>query len=208
MDLARTKNIYCIGRNYRLHAQELGNKTPSSPMHFLKSPASLRGAKPINGPFADEAFHFEAEIVLIVGAKKKLGSHVLVHESLSGFGLGLDLTRRAVQKKLKEEGLPWAAAKNFKGSAVVLGFCPFSQCKDPGSIDFEFCLNGVCKQRGLSTNMLFSFEIILNYLLQYVDLEENDLIYTGTPEGVGAIRYGDEFRLSSHCLGLDEEGVL
>lgn len=199
--------IYCIGRNYAEHAKELGNAVPTEPVVFLKATAALRplAAGPL--AFPAETFHHEAELVLLVGRAVPLGAPGTTAD-LAAMGLGLDLTRRDVQTALKAKGLPWTTAKSFAGSAVVSAFTPLRQVADPTRIRLSLKVNDELRQEGVSSDMLFPLPRILTYLASLAPLNPGDLIFTGTPPGVGPIRQGDKIRLSSPDLGLDAEGVL
>jgi 2-keto-4-pentenoate hydratase/2-oxohepta-3-ene-1,7-dioic acid hydratase in catechol pathway len=199
-------NIYCIGRNYAEHARELGNEVPSQPVVFLKSFSTLRGLNPVDMAFESEEFDFEAEIVLKVARLAKLGS-TPGSDVIDEVALGLDLTRRAAQSELKSKGHPWTTAKSFKGSAVVSPFTAFPR-NSLQNLRFEFNLNGEPKQSGTPDMMLFSFDKVINFLLTFNDLEPGDLIFTGTPKGVGKIRKGDKFSLCLPKLNLSYEGEL
>lgn len=199
-------NIYCIGRNYANHAKELGNEVPETPVVFIKSFSALRSLASAEMAFASEEFHFEAEIVLKIAKDVPMGSSPGL-SCVNHVALGLDITRRGVQAKLKEKGLPWALAKSFKGSSIVSDFVelPSNPLKE---LNFEFYLNGALKQKGNPEMMLFSFETIINYLASYNDLKEGDLIYTGTPEGVDTIKKNDQFLLKLVNLDKEFSGVL
>jgi acylpyruvate hydrolase len=190
--------IYCVGRNYQDHALELGNAVPKAegdPIVFLKSPAALRG---LSGEdplaFADETLHHEAEVVLRLG--KNVGhGQAAGWEHVDAMALGLDLTRREEQTKLKEKGLPWTTAKSFAGSAVVGPFISTMDLRDHNAISFRLHVSGSCRQEGNTSDMIFSVERILTYLASLHELRVGDLIFTGTPKGVGPIRRGDRFSL-------------
>lgn len=200
-------NIYCIGRNYVNHAKELGNDIPTKPVVFLKTTASLRSFEEAEIAFSTETFHFEGELVLKVGKNHILGEKIS-HDSIEAIALGIDLTRREEQSELKKAGLPWTSSKSFKGSSILGTFHDLSLFDDLTKIKFEFYLNGELKQSGDTSLMLFSIEEIVNYLNSFSPLEKGDLIYTGTPEGVGEIRKGDKFKLTLPHLAFEESGIL
>lgn len=199
--------IYCIGRNYAEHAKELGNAVPSEPVVFMKAAATLRPMA--SGPlaFADETFHHEAEVVFLVGRDIALGGTGDARD-IAAAGLGLDLTRREVQSALKAKGLPWTTAKSFAGAAVVTDFVPMSRVADPARIHLSLDVNGERRQQGVTSDMLFPLPRILTFLASLAPLRPGDLIFTGTPPGVGPIRRGDKIRLQSPELGIDQQGVL
>ncbi|MEY4632397.1 MAG: hypothetical protein RIQ81_2517 [Pseudomonadota bacterium] len=206
--------IYCIGRNYGAHARELGNALPAAPIVFLKSPAALRGLKD-EGVLAyqDETFHHEAELVLRVGPGSGASP-----ARIEAVALGLDLTRREEQNRLKKEGLPWTSAKSFKGAAVLTGFTKLPANIDAGGIKsmldaarFTLWVNGEQRQQGCPADMMFPCSHLLAVLDASHGLREGDIIFTGTPEGVGPVRRGDKIRLQLVLEGktaIDESGVL
>lgn len=189
-------SIYCIGRSYAEHAAELNNPVPQEPVIFLKSTASLRGvADPGRIAFPDETFHHEAEVVLVMG--KDISSAEDCHwGAVSHVALGLDLTRRGVQQSLKEKGLPWTTAKSFLGSAVLSPLVPADMVKNKDSILFQLTVNDELRQDGDTSMMIFKVEALLKALLRLHPLEKGDVIYTGTPKGVGPLKAGDRFQLS------------
>ena len=201
-------NVYCIGRNYAEHAKELGNETPSEPVVFLKSTAALRplGAAGATA-FTNEGLHHEAELVVLVG-------RWLPHGAAGGWqhvralALGLDLTRRSVQDALKAKGLPWTSSKSFAGSAVVTEFVPRRAFPDLEDIAFTFDVNGQRRQTGRSKDMVFSVPTILTHLATLAPLMPGDIIFTGTPKGVGALPEGCALRLSFPDLDATFEGRL
>jgi 2-keto-4-pentenoate hydratase/2-oxohepta-3-ene-1,7-dioic acid hydratase in catechol pathway len=199
--------IYCVGRNYVDHAKELGNSVPSTPLIFMKSPNSMRGLMSEEVAFATDTFHYEAEIVLHIGKSHQLGENCQV-DTISELSLGVDLTRREVQSKLKQQGHPWTLAKSFVGSALVGKRYPLKTFDDLNSLEFQFSLNGVLKQTGNTSQMIFSFEKIINYLNSFSPVKQGDIVFTGTPQGVGEIHCGDHFTLSFPQLGISEAGVL
>ncbi len=186
--------IICIGRNYAAHAAELGNDRPDQPVVFMK-PASalLTNNKPFYYPEFSKDIHFETEVVVKIG---KNGRHVqpeFAMEYVAGISVGLDLTARDLQTQLKEKGQPWEIAKGFDGSAPLAGefFAPasFAQIND---IEFGLRKNGELVQHGHTRNMLFPVTDIICYVSRFFRLQLGDLIFTGTPEGVGPIGVGDE----------------
>ena len=186
--------IICIGRNYAAHAAELGNDRPDKPVVFMK-PASaiLANNKPFYYPEFSQDIHFETELILKIG---KNGRHVqppFAMDYVAGISVGLDLTARDLQNELKGKGQPWEIAKGFDGSAPLPTefFAPefFANLND---IEFGLRKNGELVQHGFSRNMLFPVTEIIGYVSRFFRLQLGDLIFTGTPEGVGPIRPGDE----------------
>jgi 2-keto-4-pentenoate hydratase/2-oxohepta-3-ene-1,7-dioic acid hydratase in catechol pathway len=189
------QNIYCIGRNYAEHARELGNEIPSEPVVFLKSTAALRALSAGPLAFAASTFHHEAEVVVLIGRRIELGA-TAGWEAVRGLGLGLDVTRRDIQNNLKAKGLPWTTAKSFAGSAPVSEFIPLERFPSRDAILFSFSINGTLRQHGDTSLMLHPIPSLLTHLAKLGPLVPGDLIFTGTPAGVGPLRQGDEFELS------------
>lgn len=204
---ATPRTIYGIGRNYREHAAELNNDLPSEPIVFLKHLSSLRPLE--RGPLAypGEVFHHEAEVVLLVGRGLKMGQRAS-WEDISAIGLGLDLTRREAQAALKAKGLPWTKAKAFDGAAPISSFVPRQKFPSLDNIKFTLHIGGELRQGGQTKDMIFSVESILNHLLTFTSLHEGDMIFTGTPSGVGPISHGESFKLTFTDLGIEFEGRL
>jgi 2-keto-4-pentenoate hydratase/2-oxohepta-3-ene-1,7-dioic acid hydratase in catechol pathway len=183
--------ILCIGRNYAAHAAELGNAVPEEPVVFCKPDSALLGR---NLPFVIPSFtndvHHEIELVLRIG---KVGKHIeprFAHKYIDAVTVGIDFTARDLQSELKSKGLPWEKAKGFDGSAVVGRFVSADQL-DLSNLRFSLTKNGVLVQSGHSQNILHSFADIISYVSRYFTLKTGDLIFTGTPEGVGPVHPGD-----------------
>ena len=205
--LVSVTNIYCIGRNYAEHARELGNAVPTEPILFLKSVSSLRGLAGGVLAYEDETFHHEAELVLLVGQVVPRGSSV-GWEVLQAVGLGIDLTRREVQSQLKAQGLPWTAAKSFAGSSLLSALIEPSELPDHNSIKFTFSVDGQLRQQGDTALMLNSVPTLLTHIAKANDLVPGDLVYTGTPAGVGPLRRGDPFTLAFTQIAKSFDGRL
>ena len=180
------KNIYCVGRNYKKHAEELGNKKPTEPFFFQKSLSSLNGGNKIVIPKNRKIDH-EVEIVLLIGKNGQSENKDDAASFIEAYSLGIDLTDRTYQNKLKELRLPWLLSKSFKGAAVV---CSFSE--KPIEEDFWISVNNEKKQKGNQNEMIFSFVELIHFLSNKVPLMAGDLIFTGTPHGVGPLIDGDE----------------
>jgi acylpyruvate hydrolase len=184
--------IICIGRNYVDHAKELNNPVPKKPLVFMKpSSALLVNNKPLYYPEFTQDLHFEAEIVLKIGRN---GRHVQP-EFASGYyteiAFGIDFTARDVQAECKKKGHPWEIAKGFDGSAPISSFVPIDQVK-PENIEFYLLKNGERVQHGFTKDMIFSFNDIIVYTSRFFKLHQGDLVYTGTPAGVGPVQIGDK----------------
>lgn len=184
--------IICIGRNYAEHAKELNNPVPERPVVFHK-PASalLVNEKPLYYPEFTSDLHHEVEIVLKIGKNGKYVQPEFADDYYPEIGLGIDFTARDLQSELKKKGQPWEIAKGFDGSAVLGQFVPLSELPDPSAIEFELHKNGEVVQRGNTRDLLFSFNDIIVYVSQFFKLQMGDLIFTGTPAGVGPVQVGD-----------------
>ena len=186
--------IICIGRNYIDHAKELNNKVPEKPMFFLKPETSLLlKNRPFYYPDFSKEIHYETEIVIKI---KRLGKHIeeqFANRYYSEIGLGIDFTARDLQRDCKEKGHPWEIAKAFEHSAVVSEH--FINKEDlPDNINFKLELNGEIVQNGYTKDMIFSVDKIINYVSQFFTLKIGDLIFTGTPAGVGQVKIGDNLK--------------
>jgi len=185
--------IICIGRNYADHAKELNNPLPTEPLFFSKPDSAIL---PKRNPFYIPEFtndvHYELELVIKIN---KLGKHIApeyAHTYYSEIGLGLDLTARDVQQELKQKGHPWEKAKAFDGSAVLGDFVNVADVKNMSNIKFKLQKNGIEVQHGQSADMIFSFDTLISYISQFMTLKIGDLIFTGTPAGVGKLNVGDK----------------
>lgn len=188
------KNIYCVGRNYSEHAAELGNDIPTKPMIFSKPTHALHPAKgELSLPFHLGEIHYEVELVVKMAADFQ--ENKPLHEVVEGVAVGIDWTARDIQSQLKEKGHPWLISKGFKGSAVVSEFMPFTSVEDFRGMEFSLLKNGQPVQVGKPMHMIFSLEELLLYIHNNLGLGKGDLVFTGTPEGVGAARVGDVFEL-------------
>ena len=185
--------IFAVGRNYAEHIQELKNERPDEPVIFTKpDSALLRNNAPFYYPSFSNDVHFEVELVLRVSKEGKNIGEKFASKYFDAIGIGVDFTARDLQQKAKEKGLPWDIAKGFNGSAPVSDcFKPVSDFKDLKDINFSLTVNGELRQKGNTAFMLFSFEYIISYLSKFFTLRTGDLIFTGTPKGVGPVKVGD-----------------
>ena len=184
--------IFCIGRNYALHAQELNNKIPEKPLVFMKPPtALLKGDKPFYYPEFSKNIHFEGELVVRICKNGKHIQEKFAKNYYDQVTLGPDLTARDLQNDLKSKGHPWEIAKGFDSSAVIGSFVPLAG--DLSDISFTIRKNNEIVQNGYCQDMLFSIDYLIHYISQFFMLQTGDLIYTGTPAGVGPIEIGDVF---------------
>ena len=189
--------IYCIGRNYIKHIQELENEVNAEPVLFLKPAASLiTQQRQIELPAYSADVHHETEMVLLIGRE---GRHIPEEQALfhiAGVGIGLDLTARDTQNALREKGLPWTVSKGFETAACVSDFLPTQHFSDLSEVRFSLQVNGVQRQEGDTSLMIFSVPRIIAYISSIVSLEPGDLVFTGTPHGVSAIAPGDRLDLA------------
>lgn len=189
--------IICIGRNYVDHAKELNNPVPSKPMFFMKpDTAIVNNNDPVYYPEHTSNLHFEAEIVLKIAKKAKHVSAKFAHGYYNDIGIGIDLTARDVQDECKKNGHPWEIAKGFDQSAPLSKFINKNELPDSKQINFSLSINGNEKQTGNTGNMIFSFDEIIAYITKFITLKPGDLIFTGTPAGVGPCSINDHFEAS------------
>lgn len=185
--------IICIGRNYVEHAKELNNPLPSTPVFFMKPESALvRGNLPFFYPAFSNEIHYEGELVLHINKVGKNISQKHAHTYYDGIGFGIDFTARDLQQIAKQNGLPWESAKAFDSSAPVSEFIPIEEIPDINNINFSLFKNEIQVQNGYSSNMIFSFDTIIAYVSRFVTLKMGDLIFTGTPAGVGPVSVGDK----------------
>ena len=187
--LINIRNIYCIGRNYHAHAAELNSKVPKQPFFFQKSLPSLNTSNEFIIP-KDREIHHELEVVILIG---KNGEEIAVsrtNDYIQGYGLGLDLTDRQYQNELIRDQLPWLLSKSFEGAAIVSCFQD-----EKISEDFWLKINGSIHQKGNIDQMIYSISEQISFLSGMLPLLEGDLIFTGTPSGVGPIQNGDKLEL-------------
>lgn len=185
--------IIAIGRNYAEHAKELNNPVPTTPVIFMKpDTALLKDNKPFYLPDFSNDIHFELEVVLKICKEGKHIAEKFAANYYDEIGLGIDFTARDIQSRHKEKGLPWELAKGFDHSAPVSIFSPKTDFEDLYNLNFELKVNGETRQQGYTKDLLFSFEKIISFVSQYITLKKGDLIFTGTPEGVGKTNQGDK----------------
>jgi len=185
--------IICIGRNYAKHIEELANERPEEPVIFLKPDSAIL---PNNHPFYIPAFsndiHYEVELLVKINRLGKYIAPKFAYKYYDEIGLGIDFTARDLQSKLKEKGLPWEKAKGFDGSAVISHFVKKSQFDDLNSISFTLEKNGNEVQEGNSESMLWKIDELIAYVSQFMTLKIGDIIFTGTPAGVGKVNPDDQ----------------
>jgi acylpyruvate hydrolase len=185
--------ILAIGRNYVEHIEELNNERPDEPVIFTKPDTALvRNNQPFYYPDFSSNIHYEVELVIRIC---KMGKNI--HEKFAStyfdaIGLGIDFTARDIQDKSRNKGLPWALAKGFDTSAPISDFLPISHFRDIYNIDFSLEIDGELRQKGNSGLMLFNFNQIISYISRFITLRSGDLIFTGTPKGVGPVKIGNK----------------
>lgn len=184
--------LICIGRNYSEHIEELANERPSEPVVFIKpDSAILPKEQDFYIPEFTKEVHYEVEVLIKI---KKVGKHIdpkFAHTYYDEIGLGIDFTARDLQAKLKEKGLPWEKAKGFDGAAVIGKWVEKSRYKDLNNLNFSLLRNGQLVQQGNTGLMLWKIDELIAYVSQFFMLKKGDIIFTGTPKGVGKILPND-----------------
>lgn len=185
--------LICIGRNYTQHIEELKNDKPKEPVVFLKPDSAILPKKhPFYIPTFSEEIHYEVEILVKIN---RLGKHIaqkFAHKYYDEIGLGIDFTARDVQKELKQKGLPWEKAKAFDGSAIIGQFVSKTSFKDLNNISFSLLKNDKIVQTGNTQNMLWQIDELIAYVSTFMTLKIGDIIFTGTPAGVGKVNSDDK----------------
>jgi len=187
------QSIYCVGQNFLEHIQELQGEIPEAPVVFMKPPTALvKSETPLMFPLEKGVVHHEVEVVLCIG---KTGSKIDKYEvwdHIEAIGIGIDFTLRELQHQLRERKLPWLLSKGFDYSAGVTGFIPFSSPEEFAEYEFYLDLNGTRKQTGNVREMIFDIPTLIAFLTRTITLQEGDLLFTGTPSGVGKVRGKDK----------------
>jgi len=200
-----TERIFCIGRNYVQHIEELQNELPAAPVIFMK-PASclVKSGQSIPYPTHGQEMHHEAEIVVLIGKSGKAKQVQEARTFIAGLSIGIDFTLRDVQRQLKEKGLPWERAKAFDHSAPIGDFIPLSGTIDLTNLDIRCWVNEDLRQEGNSAQMIYRIETLIVELSHIWQLNAGDLIYTGTPAGVSTVKIGDVIRVENSQIGRFE----
>jgi len=184
--------LICIGRNYAAHIAELGNEQPVEPVLFIKPDSAVLPEKqPFYIPDFTEDVHYELEVLLKIN---RLGKHIerkFAHKYYDEISLGIDFTARDLQTELKEKGLPWEKAKGFDGSAVIGKWVPKSRYSNLEKLKFTLAKNGEEVQQGSTELMIWKFDELIAYISRYFTLKKGDILFTGTPAGVGKIATND-----------------
>jgi fumarylpyruvate hydrolase len=195
------RRIYCVGRNYAEHAREMGESDREPPFFFAKPADAVCTADFVPYPPMTENLHHEVELVVAIGAG---GVKVTLEDAPSlvyGYAVGVDLTRRDLQAEAKKQGRSWATAKGFDCSAPISEIRPLSQCIDPGHAAIRLAVNGETRQQGNTGHMIWSVAEIIVELSRYFELRAGDLVFTGTPAGVGRLQAGDHVDCSIDGVG-------
>lgn len=202
-DLYAVRRIFCVGRNYAAHAREMGSDpTREPPFYFNKAPADLvASGSTIAYPPGTENFHYEMELVIAIGKPAFRVAPEQAIDSVWGYACGLDMTRRDLQNAAKAIGRPWDFGKDFESAAVMGELVPASAIGHPGKGRIELSVNGQLKQEGDLSDLIWSVPEVVANLSQYYHLQPGDLIYTGTPEGVGPVKPGDRITGSIDGVG-------
>ncbi len=184
--------ILAIGRNYAEHIAELNNENPGEPVVFMKpDTAVLKNGDPFYYPEFSNDIHYEVEILLKISKEGKYIQEKFARGYYEEIGIGVDFTARDLQTKAKTKGLPWLLAKGFNGSAPISDFYPVSDFPDLNNLNFKLEVDGQTKQEGNTSMMLFKFDYLVAYLSQFFTLKKGDIIFTGTPKGVGPVKPGN-----------------
>ncbi|MDQ7041444.1 MAG: fumarylacetoacetate hydrolase family protein [Rhodothermus sp.] len=202
------RKIICVGKNYAQHAAEMNSEVPEEPILFLKPPTALIGpGETVLLPPQSHEVHHEVELVVVIG---RAGKHIPEDEALdyvAGYALGLDMTARDLQQKAKAAGHPWTVAKGFDTFAPLGPIVPATSVPDPQQVQLRLKVNGTVRQDGTTADMVFPVARLIAYCSGIFTLQPGDLIFTGTPEGVGPVCAGDVLRAESDVLPAFEVQV-
>lgn len=198
--------VVCVGRNYAAHARELNNPVPTTPILFIKpATAVVPFAGEIAIPKQQGECHHELEMSVLIGKPLRHASEAEAQAAIKGFGLGLDLTLRDLQAKLKEKSHPWEVAKSFDGACPLSAFVPAAALSDPLHTELSLQMNGSARQQGTTADMITPLYELLAYMSRYFTLLPGDVVLTGTPAGVGPLQVGDQLVAQ---LGAAPDSVL
>lgn len=189
--------VVCVGRNYAEHAKELNNPVPTTPILFIKPSTALVPLVPAFAIPQDQGeCHHELEMAVLIGQPLKNADVATVKAAILGYGIGLDLTLRDVQNRLKEKSHPWEIAKAFDGANPLSGFVGPERLPDPEHTELRLSVNGVVRQAGTTADMITPVFALIAYMSRHFTLLPGDVVMTGTPAGVAALHSGDQLRLS------------
>ena len=201
--------ILCLGRNYAAHAKEMSAAIPESPVVFLKpATAIIHDGENVVIPRISTDMHYEVEMVVVMGKQAKNVQVEDVYNYIDGYAVGLDMTLRDVQAEAKKKGLPWTVAKGFDTSAPVSHAVEKERVANPHGLALSLKVNGERRQHSSTANMIFRIDFLVSYLSTVFTLEPGDLIFTGTPEGVGPVHSGDVLEAELEAVGTLRVGVI
>ncbi len=184
--------VFCLGRNYSEHAREMAAEVPKKPVVFFKpATAVISNGEPIRFPSISKMLHHEVELVAVIGKGGRMIPAARAREHILGYAAGLDMTLRDLQDEAKKKGLPWSVAKGFDTAAPVSPVVPAARIPDPNNLTIACRVNGIVRQQSSTSLMIFPIPVVIEYISSIFTLEEGDLIFTGTPEGVGQVFAGD-----------------
>jgi len=196
------EKVFCIGRNYAAHAAEMKSDVEADPIVFLKpTTALMQDGGRIEAPAFSKELHHEVEMVVLIGKGGKNIQKSSAYEHVAGYAVGLDMTLRDVQAEAKKKGLPWTVAKGFDTSAPISSVVDMKKISNPHDLDITLKVNGNIRQHSNTKFMLFQVDTIIAYLSTIFTLERGDLIFTGTPDGVGAVAPGDVLDAELQSVG-------
>lgn len=199
------RKIVAIGRNYVAHVKELNNAVPKEPFFFLKPTTSyLASGGTLEIPRGIDAHH-EVELGLVIGTKGRDISQDDAMNHIAGYALAVDMTARNLQNEVKQKGLPWSAVKGFDGFTPIGDFVPKNKVADPHNLGLTLKINGVTKQDGVTSDMIFRIPRLLEHISSIMTLEEGDLVLTGTPHGIGPVVAGDQVVCALNDLKTGQE---
>ncbi len=205
----RINNIFCVGKNYADHAKEMGGEVPKEPIIFLKpTSAVIHSGEPIKIPAMSSNVHHEVELTVLIA---KQGKNIPVNDAMSyvaGYGVGLDMTMRDKQSEAKKGGNPWTISKGFDTSAALSPFVDASSVPDPHNAEIILRVNGTERQHSNTKHMIFRIDVLISFLSSVFTLEEGDIIYTGTPEGVAQVVSGDRLEAEIPGIGKIQHTVI
>lgn len=194
--------IVCVGENYAKHIAELKGRIPEKPMLFFKPTTSLLAPQqPIQLPHFSSEIHHEVELVILIGQPARFLKETDALGCVSGYAVGMDLTARDIQREARKAGDPWAVAKGFDGSAPISDFAPAEEVGEAGDLAIELRVNGEVRQSARTSDMIFGIPKLLSYASSVFTLEPGDLLFTGTPSGVGIVQAGDLLEVSIEKVG-------
>ncbi len=188
----RANNIFCVGQNYADHAKEMGGVPQKEPIIFLKpTSAIIENGQDIIIPKMSTNVHHEVELTVLIGKQGKNISQLDAMKYVAGYGVGLDMTMRDKQSEAKKAGNPWTVSKGFDTSAALSSFIDASKISNPQDLEINLIVNGTLRQHSNTRNMIYTIDVLISFLSSVFTLEEGDIIYTGTPEGVAQVLSGD-----------------